>query len=429
MITVMTLDPGHFHAALLQKTMYEQVSPTAYVFSPAGNDLVAHLRYIENFNNRPEHPTAWRQQVYQGTDFLQQMLTQRPGEVVIIAAVNARKAHYIKAAVEVGLHVLADKPMCIDTPGWEALQRSLSTAAEQGVLLSDIMTSRHEITHILMQALVNDTEVFGALERGSPDRPAIVKQSTHHLFKEVDGRPLTRPAWYFDVAQQGEGIVDVSTHLVDQVMWTCFPEQRIDYASDINVRYARRWPTHLTRDQFKQVTGVPDFPVTLQQELDSHGNLPYSCNGEMLFTIKGVHTRITVQWDYQAPPGGGDTHTVATRGTRSTIRIRQDAAQGYRPELYVEPVAGVSMTTLGTVLAVAITKLQTRYPGIETKREGNEWQILIPDIYRIGHEAHFTEVVKTYLRHLEQGAPRWEAPNLLAKYYITTQALALARQA
>jgi predicted dehydrogenase len=428
MITLMTLDPGHFHAALLQKTMVEQISPTVYVFAPGGDDLEAHLRYLEHFNSRPEHPTAWRPQVYEGADFLQQMLRQRPGEVVLIAGVNARKTNYIQTAVEAGLHVLADKPLCIDTPSWETLQTSLDSAATRGVLLSDIMTSRHEITHIVLRALVNDAEVFGVLERGSPERPAIVKQSTHHLFKAVDGRPLIRPAWYFDVTQQGEGIVDVTTHLVDQVMWTCFPEQRIDYAADIDMQHARRWPTRMSRDQFKQVTGLSNFPATLQQALDRDGNLPYSCNGDMLFTIKGIHTQITVQWDYQAPPGGGDTHTAATHGTRSIMRIRQGAAQGFQPQLYVEPAAGVSNVALGTALATAVRRLQSPYPGIAATCEGNEWRIVIPDVYRMGHEAHFAEVLKTYLRHLERGAPDWAAPNLLAKYYITTQALALARK-
>lgn len=428
MITLMTLDPGHFHAALLQKVMYDQVSPTVYIFAPEGADLDAHLRHIENFNNRAEQPTAWRPQVYRGADFLQQMLEQRPGDVVVIAGVNARKGTYIQAAVEAGLHVLSDKPMCIDTQGWEDLQSALSTAAERGVRLSDIMTGRHDITHIIEQALINDAEVFGRLANRSPEHPAIVKQSTHHLFKAVDGRPLIRPGWYFDVSQQGEGIVDVSTHLVDQVIWTCFPEQHIDYAADIDMRYARRWPTRLTRDQFTEVTGLSDFPTTLHQKLDHHGDLAYSCNGEMQFAIKGIDTRIIVEWDYQAPPGTGDTHSSAIYGTRSIVHMRQGAAQGYRPELYVEPVSGISMTALGTALEAAVSRLQTSYPGVAISREANEWRIIIPGTYRVGHEAHFAEVFRTYLRSLEQAAPDWEMPNLLAKYYITTQALALTQR-
>ena len=39
----MTLDPGHFHAALVQKDMYGEVDSRAYVFAPLGPDLIAHI--------------------------------------------------------------------------------------------------------------------------------------------------------------------------------------------------------------------------------------------------------------------------------------------------------------------------------------------------------------------------------------------------
>ena len=36
---LITLDPGHFHAALVQKTMYEGVDSTVHVYAPDGPDL------------------------------------------------------------------------------------------------------------------------------------------------------------------------------------------------------------------------------------------------------------------------------------------------------------------------------------------------------------------------------------------------------
>ena len=32
-VKLITLDPGHFHAALVQKSMYEQVDSTVYVYA------------------------------------------------------------------------------------------------------------------------------------------------------------------------------------------------------------------------------------------------------------------------------------------------------------------------------------------------------------------------------------------------------------
>ena len=62
-------------------------------------------------------------------------------------------------------------------------------------------------------------------------------------------------------------------------------------------------------------------------------------------------------------------------------------------------------------------------------KDGNTWHVLIPDELRIGHEAHFRQVTKTYLKYMADGKlPAWEVPNMIAKYYITTRSLELARQ-
>src|SRR5688572_18195947 len=53
----MTLDPGHFHAALVQREMYENVSSVVNVYAPLGPDLVGHLNRIAAFNRRAENPT------------------------------------------------------------------------------------------------------------------------------------------------------------------------------------------------------------------------------------------------------------------------------------------------------------------------------------------------------------------------------------
>jgi hypothetical protein len=53
--------------------------------------------------------------------------------------------------------------------------------------------------------------------------------------------------------------------------------------------------------------------------------------------VRGVHVKLDVLWDYEAPAGAGDTHFAAYRGTNSCIEIRQGAEENYRPELYVKP--------------------------------------------------------------------------------------------
>ena len=56
-VHLMTVDPGHFHAALVQKAMYPGVSERVDVYAPVGPDLTEHLNRIVAFNTRSEQPT------------------------------------------------------------------------------------------------------------------------------------------------------------------------------------------------------------------------------------------------------------------------------------------------------------------------------------------------------------------------------------
>ena len=163
---LIVLAPGHFHAALLQKTMYPNVDATVHVYAEEGPDLADYLQKVASYNARAEAPTRWRMQVHAGADFLDRFSAERAGDVVVIAGNNLRKAEFITRAVAAGMHVLADKPMAIDGAGFESLQRAFADAKARGVLLYDIMTERHEITTILQKAFARDSRpVRGAAAR------------------------------------------------------------------------------------------------------------------------------------------------------------------------------------------------------------------------------------------------------------------------
>jgi Putative oxidoreductase C terminal domain/Oxidoreductase family, NAD-binding Rossmann fold len=210
---LLTLDPGHFHAALVQKSMNDLVSPTVHVYAPDGFDLNEHMKRVEGFNTRKENPTKWDTKIYKGTDFFEKMLSEEAGNVVILAGNNQHKIDYIQKSIDAGLNVLADKPMAIDEKGFEKLKAAFTSAKEKNVLLYDIMTERYEITTMLQKEIVNSPAVFGKLQKGTPEDPAVTKISVHHLYKVVGDKPLIRPTWFYDTNQQGEGIVDVTTHL------------------------------------------------------------------------------------------------------------------------------------------------------------------------------------------------------------------------
>ncbi|CAN5889514.1 putative oxidoreductase C-terminal domain-containing protein [soil metagenome] len=428
-VKLMTVDPGHFHAALVQKTMYDQVHPTVHVYAPDAADVQDHLNRLEGYNQRAESPTAWQMEVYKGPDFFERMLQQKPGNVVVLAGNNQKKTDYIKASVEAGLHVLADKPMAIDTDDFAQLQEAFALAERNNVLLYDIMTERFEISTLLQKEFSQLPAVFGQLQKGTPEDPAVTKESVHHVFKFVSGSPIKRPAWFFDVTQQGEGIVDVTTHLVDLVQWACFPEQKINFQNDIRITNARRWPTPLTPAQFRRVTHLSAHPAYLAPSLGPDSVLSVFSNGEINYALKGVHAKVSVIWNYEAPEGAGDTHFSVMKGSKANLVIRQGKEQQYKPELYIEPVPGTNLVTFEQEVRTGVGTLAAKYPGVSVERQGNSWRVLIPAEYHNGHEAHFGQVTERFLQYLTAGKlPDWEVPNMLAKYYTTTRALEIAKQ-
>ena len=425
-VKLITVDPGHFHAALVQKTMYDQVSPDVHVYAPEGPDVQQYLERISGYNTRTENPTKWNEIVYKGNDFFERMLEERQGNVVVLSGNNRKKAEYITRSVNSGMNVLADKPMIILPGDYPKLEKAFAMAEEMGILLYDIMTERFEITTILQKLLSQREEIFGTLVNGSIDDPAVTKVSVHHFSKIVSGTPLLRPAWFFDVDQQGEGIVDVTTHLVDLIQWECFPELILS-PSDINMAEARRWPTVITPGEFRNVTGLETYPDFLQKDVKD-GNLHVYANGEMKYQIRGIWANVSVEWKYQAPPGGGDTHYSVMRGTKCNLVIKQGADEKFVPTLYIENIRGLSPDEMTEKLRAAIEDLP--YEGLSVeKAERNSVMVNIPAELRVGHEEHFGQVTEAFLEFLKAGRlPEWEVPGMITKYYTTTAALKKAKE-
>src|SRR5690625_4643745 len=125
---LVVLNPAHFHAALLQKSMYDAIDSTVKVFAPKGIGLDSYLQLIKEYNSRQDNPTHWNEEVYEGKDYLQKMLEDSHEEntIVVLAGNNKKKTDYIKKSVEAGLNVLADKPMAITSQGFNILEKSFN---------------------------------------------------------------------------------------------------------------------------------------------------------------------------------------------------------------------------------------------------------------------------------------------------------------
>src|SRR5512146_2037435 len=122
---LITVDPGHFHAALIQKEAHPGVANRVAVYAPLSTDLTDHMNRVVRFNQRAERPTAWELDVHASPDFLGRLAAEPRGGVVVLSGRNRLKIQYILAALRAGMHVLADKPWIIRSEDLPLLQEAL----------------------------------------------------------------------------------------------------------------------------------------------------------------------------------------------------------------------------------------------------------------------------------------------------------------
>jgi len=419
--TLIVLNPGHFHAALTLRKSHPRLNDDVYVYTEDGPDVESFLSLVQSFNQRAEDPTHWKLHVYRGADYVDRLLAERPGDLVIIAGRNDMKMMSIHRLHAGGFLVLGDKPWLIAAGEIGMLRETAATPPPA----MDIMTERHDVATQVQKALVERPEVFGHF-RSYGAEPAIRIKSVHHLYKMVNQRPLVRPAWYFDVAVQGEGITDVTTHLVDLAQWMTGGGKAFDYERDVELLSARQWPTEVSRDMFARITGLQDFPDALRGAV-VNDTLHYLCNAEFFYRLRGVPVTVESIWNLAIPEGGGDTHYAIARGTRADLVIDQGPETRFVRELTVRPAG--KQEGYGDALAAAVESLQGAFPGLGVEPAGAAFHITIPKALRTTHEEHFAAVLEEFLGYVDSGRqPDNLAPDLVAKYTLLARAAELSHR-
>ena len=434
--SLIVVNPGHFHAALTLRERHPLLSNDVSVYAEDGPELEKFLEIVGSFNRRSANPTAWNLNVYRGSDYLEALLRDPPGDIAILAGKNDSKLSSMSRLHQAGIHVLGDKTWLIDSSELDLLKPLTSSAP----LAMDIMTERFEIATRLQQGLAQQPEVFGAF-RDSSDGPSVYFRSVHHLFKEVNGAPLVRPPWYFDTAVQGEGITDVSTHLADLAQWMIGCEEGADYARDIVLTSARQWPTAIPIEIFSRITGMNSYPKGAKRHVQA-GVLEYPCNARIDYRLRGVPVALDIIWDLAIPVGGGDTHYGIVRGERADIIVDQGPDTGFETRLRIFPVE--SDARYEHVLSDALRANQETCPGsayracaigaeeshpvaVPAGRTG--YEIIIPAALHQGHEARFAQVLNEFLVYVDAGSwPQHVSQELVAKYTLLAKARELSQR-
>src|SRR5215510_14748078 len=291
-------EPGHFHAALTLHAVNPRLAPDIHVYATPGPERQAFVTLVESFNTRAKRPTHWRLHLHEGPQLLQRLVADGHGDFVVLAGRYNTKLETMAYLTQAGLHVLADKPWLTDSQQLPYLAQV--TAGPR--LAMDLMTVRHSLQARLIAQVVHTPELFGMFVTHESAEPAIDIASVHHLYKRVNGRPLQRPAWYYDTTVQGDGVVDVQSHMVEQAQWWVLGEAEGDYARDIVLDSARCWTTPVPLALFQDSTGLEAYPEALQPAVRD-GVLQYACNSEICYRLRGIRVRQRAEWRQREPEG------------------------------------------------------------------------------------------------------------------------------
>jgi predicted dehydrogenase len=392
--------PGHFHAALLLKTPNQRIAPDVHVYAIAGDERDAFVTLIDSFNAREENPTDWIVHVHDAAtelDALDMLIAERRGQLVALAGRNNDKLAAMARLHAQDFWLIADKPW-VTSP--QALV-DLDQVCDGSPLAMDIMPDRHEFLARLRKQIVSTPELFGEFVVDDPQGPAIELSSIHHLYKIVNGQPLRRPAWYYDTTIQGDGIVDVQSHLTDQSQWLVGESHIYDFDSDVHIDSARRWATPVSMGLFHDSTGLSTWPESLRAQVQDDV-LQCQCNGEINFRLRGINVRQTALWGQREPAGGGDLHGAIIRGSRAVLNVEHGEHTDFIPQVQLIPRSGID---LQDDLRAALESWQPTFPGLAFESIENGYQFIAPDALHSTHESHFANELTTFLDYMDSG--RW----------------------
>jgi predicted dehydrogenase len=408
--TLTVYNPGHFHAALLFFHGNPRVDATVHVYADNAPEAETFAAMLQGFNARDHEPTNWRVNPYIGDDALDRLIEDRKGEIVILAGRNGPRLELMHRLHDAGLNVLADKPWMTDSANlWH-----LDAITRGAPLAVDIMTGRYGATAELRNAVITSKDVFGALSTDQTT-PAIEFFSRHHLLKTVDGRPLRRPPWFYDVAVQGDGMVDIHSHYVDQAQWIVDPDHHYDADQDIEILDAERWATEVPLDLFQESTGDAAFPDYLRDAVEGDV-LRFACNGRIDYRLRGIRVRHHCEWGLREPDGGSDAHGFVARGENAELAIRHGPETDFKTEFRIRVGDNPQVDT-------AFEAWRAGFPGLEVTPAGDEYQLNLPSSANTPHEAQFPLVLDWFLSLVETGTFSEElAARIRARYTLIARA-------
>lgn len=184
--------------------------------------------------------TADADQQFAGFDAYQRVI-QSGVDVVLLAAPPHFRPRHLKAAIEAGKHVFAEKPVAVDAPGVRSVLETTELAAQKGLSVVSGLNSRYshrlqELIQRIHDGQIGDVIGLHAARYASgvwtrPRKPHMTEMQYQML------------NWYYYTWLSGDFNVEQFVHQYDQIAWSMQDEYPI-LCYSTGGRQARTGPEH-----------------------------------------------------------------------------------------------------------------------------------------------------------------------------------------
>jgi len=171
------------------------------------------------FKDNPEKINVSEERKFVGLDAYQRVIDSGVDVVILTTSPGFRPLH-IKAAVDAGKHVFAEKPMAVDGPGLRSVMESVKKAKEKKLAMVDgfvwrwTYANRDAYKRIHDGAIGDINAIYASYYTGSVDRyPKWNRTNT-----KTDLEWMLR-RWYYFTWLSGDHVVEQAVHSVDKILW------------------------------------------------------------------------------------------------------------------------------------------------------------------------------------------------------------------
>jgi myo-inositol 2-dehydrogenase / D-chiro-inositol 1-dehydrogenase len=270
------------------------------------------------FKDKPEKINVAEERKFVGLDAYQKVINSGV-DVVLLTTTPAFRPQHIKAAVDAGKHVFAEKPMAVDGPGLRSVLESVKKAKAQKTALVDgfvwrwTKANREAYRRIHDGAIGDITAIYSSYYSGAVDR--YPKWNRKNTKTDLEWQ-LRR--WYYFTWLSGDHVVEQAVHSIDKMLWAMKDEPpascicsggRQARPGEAGGEYGNIYD-HFSAE-FRWESGVRGYHYTRQ--IDKC----YNENSDVVFGLKGVYQgesaskrhviiKSETPWRYKAPEGEKD---------------------------------------------------------------------------------------------------------------------------